>query len=151
MGINGCHSRKVKLLEWIELSVAVNRIYVNKTNVILMPLNRFTYAEFFCGCEVESLARVKIEIAKMWYTSSWNVWAEKTCCRSEFTKCPTLSISLYQNRLQNLFNYSLETTIPVGIMVRVFASGSEDQGTIQVELYQKLNCTWCHFVLHSAF
>ncbi len=35
-GINGCHSRNAKLFEWIELSVVVKCIYVNKTKVIHM-------------------------------------------------------------------------------------------------------------------
>ena len=34
-GSNGCHSRKARLFEWIELSVAVKRIYVSKTNVLI--------------------------------------------------------------------------------------------------------------------
>ena len=33
-GSIGCHKRKAKLFKLIELSVAVKRIYVNKTNVI---------------------------------------------------------------------------------------------------------------------
>ena len=37
-GINGCHSRKPRLLEWPELSVAFKRIYVNKAKVIHMLL-----------------------------------------------------------------------------------------------------------------
>ena len=37
-GIKGCYSRQVRLFESIELSVAVKRIYVNKTKVIHMRL-----------------------------------------------------------------------------------------------------------------
>ena len=30
-GINGCHSRNARLFQWNKLSVAVKRVYVNKT------------------------------------------------------------------------------------------------------------------------
>ena len=43
-GINGCHSRKARLFEWIELSVDVKRIYVKKAKVIHMR-SSFTLLE----------------------------------------------------------------------------------------------------------
>ena len=40
-GINGYHSCVARLFEWIELSVAVKRIYVSKTKMIYMRLKSF--------------------------------------------------------------------------------------------------------------
>ena len=38
-GSNGCHQRKARLFKLIDLSVAVKRLYVNKTNVMHKRLN----------------------------------------------------------------------------------------------------------------
>ena len=51
-GSNGCHLRKARLLEWIEHSLALKRIYVNKTNVIQKRLKILSLAlisSWLCG------------------------------------------------------------------------------------------------------
>ena len=59
-GSNGCHLCKVRLFEWIELSVAIKRIYVNKTKqkVIYKHLKFICLCKFLCSCALESLVGV---------------------------------------------------------------------------------------------
>ena len=52
-GSNGYLSRKERFFEWIELSIAVKRIYVNKTNVIHKRLKFLRLHSFPRGCVVE--------------------------------------------------------------------------------------------------
>ena len=54
------HSCTARLFEWIELSVAIKHIYVNKTKWYIRVKNRFAYARFHCSCSVEFPADVKV-------------------------------------------------------------------------------------------
>ena len=59
-GSNGCHSRKARLFEWIELSVPVKQIYVNKTKVVHKVLKFLRLRWFLRGCAVESWVGVRV-------------------------------------------------------------------------------------------
>ena len=51
---SSCHSRKARLFEWIDLSVAIEPIYVNRTNVIHKRLKFLHLRWFPRDCVVES-------------------------------------------------------------------------------------------------
>ena len=65
-GSSGCQLRKARLFEWIELSAAVKRIYINKTNVIHKRLKKHILLCWFpLGCEVESWIGIEIGLVSI--------------------------------------------------------------------------------------
>ena len=86
--ITGCYSHNSKLFSWIEHSVAVNRIYVNKRKVIHMRWIPFACAEYVNESAVKCLngvrsARCRSQLAasrmsghadELWYNETVCLW-----------------------------------------------------------------------------